>query len=433
VAWFARVRREWGNFEAALTWAVEREDADLAVRVASMTPYWWRRGLMSEGRRWLDLVLGLLREPASNPATTGAALRITISAGFLSGASGDVANGLRLIERGEAIAREVGDTGALAMAMAFRAWLGWLLDRPEWTDEVLAEAVDLEGHADPWSMGFCLTILGVWMTTQGRYEDGLPVLERAVPLLEGSDEIVGRSVAEAGIALAKCGLGDAVSAMAHAERSLRMLRESGDVQALPTVVEGALVVSWKCGPPPAHGLHAARARVMGGIERVRETAGVQRAPNWRADWDALLRQTRAGLGVEAFMDAYASSPEVSPLEVIDDALRLFTEFASLTDYPEASESTEPRTVPARAAGAASLASTATLLTSREREVALLIARGFTSRQIADHLVISERTADTHAGHIREKLGLHSRAEIAAWVAREGLDPLDGAFPPERGA
>jgi len=58
------------------------------------------------------------------------------------------------------------------------------------------------------------------------------------------------------------------------------------------------------------------------------------------------------------------------------------------------------------------------LTPRAREVALLIAQGRTSREIAEHLVISERTADTHAEHIRDKLGLRSRAEIAAWVARQ---------------
>jgi DNA-binding CsgD family transcriptional regulator len=60
------------------------------------------------------------------------------------------------------------------------------------------------------------------------------------------------------------------------------------------------------------------------------------------------------------------------------------------------------------------------LTAREREVAALIGRGMTSKEIADALVITERTADTHAAHIREKLSLRSRAEIAAWATRSGL-------------
>ena len=60
------------------------------------------------------------------------------------------------------------------------------------------------------------------------------------------------------------------------------------------------------------------------------------------------------------------------------------------------------------------------LTSRERQVAACIARGLTSRQIAEELVISERTADTHADHIRAKLGLQSRAQIAIWAIEYGL-------------
>jgi DNA-binding CsgD family transcriptional regulator len=60
------------------------------------------------------------------------------------------------------------------------------------------------------------------------------------------------------------------------------------------------------------------------------------------------------------------------------------------------------------------------LTAREQEVAVLIAQGKTSKEIADVLIIAERTADTHAAHIRDKLGLRSRAEIAAWAVRQGV-------------
>lgn len=55
------------------------------------------------------------------------------------------------------------------------------------------------------------------------------------------------------------------------------------------------------------------------------------------------------------------------------------------------------------------------LTGREQEVARLIAQGYTNRQIADHLRISERTADTHVQNILNRLGLVSRAQVAAWV------------------
>jgi DNA-binding NarL/FixJ family response regulator len=58
-----------------------------------------------------------------------------------------------------------------------------------------------------------------------------------------------------------------------------------------------------------------------------------------------------------------------------------------------------------------------LLTAREREIAALVARGLTNRQIADALHISTRTASTHVQHILSKLGLRSRAEVAVWFMR----------------
>ena len=59
---------------------------------------------------------------------------------------------------------------------------------------------------------------------------------------------------------------------------------------------------------------------------------------------------------------------------------------------------------------------AVLLTRREREVATLVRQGLTNRQICAELVISERTVDAHVCKILKKLGLRSRAQIAAWVA-----------------
>jgi DNA-binding CsgD family transcriptional regulator len=60
------------------------------------------------------------------------------------------------------------------------------------------------------------------------------------------------------------------------------------------------------------------------------------------------------------------------------------------------------------------------LTAREREVAALIARGRSNREIAAVLFLSERTVETHTGHIRDKLGLTSRAQVATWAVERGL-------------
>jgi DNA-binding CsgD family transcriptional regulator len=57
------------------------------------------------------------------------------------------------------------------------------------------------------------------------------------------------------------------------------------------------------------------------------------------------------------------------------------------------------------------------LSPREAEVAQLVAEGLTNRQIADRLVISERTAQNHVQHILTKLGFTTRSQIAVWSAR----------------
>jgi len=65
------------------------------------------------------------------------------------------------------------------------------------------------------------------------------------------------------------------------------------------------------------------------------------------------------------------------------------------------------------------------LSSRERQVALLITQGLTNREIAEQLVIAERTADTHVTNILNKLGLSSRAQVAAWTVAGGMTSSNG--------
>jgi non-specific serine/threonine protein kinase len=60
------------------------------------------------------------------------------------------------------------------------------------------------------------------------------------------------------------------------------------------------------------------------------------------------------------------------------------------------------------------------LTTRERQVAALVAHGLSNRQIAARLVISTRTASNHVEHIFNKLGLRTRSQIAVWAVNAGL-------------
>jgi DNA-binding CsgD family transcriptional regulator len=60
------------------------------------------------------------------------------------------------------------------------------------------------------------------------------------------------------------------------------------------------------------------------------------------------------------------------------------------------------------------------LTAREREVAGFLSQGKSNREIAEDLVLSERTVESHVGNILTKLGFDSRAQIAVWAAEKGL-------------
>ncbi|HEX5155595.1 MAG TPA: AAA family ATPase [Ktedonobacterales bacterium] len=114
-------------------------------------------------------------------------------------------------------------------------------------------------------------------------------------------------------------------------------------------------------------------------------------------------------------DAARSANEARELayqlaETIPDAvLRAVFLRQSLASLP-----TEPKRS-AEIARAASL-----MLTAREREVAALVAQGKSNRAIADELVISERTTESHVTNILGKLGFSSRAQIAAWAVDIGL-------------
>jgi DNA-binding NarL/FixJ family response regulator len=76
--------------------------------------------------------------------------------------------------------------------------------------------------------------------------------------------------------------------------------------------------------------------------------------------------------------------------------------------------------PALARGATRVSTDAPRLTPLEREVAVLLAQGRSNRQIAQALVISERTAAVHVEHILSKLDLHSRWQLAESAAALGL-------------
>ncbi len=70
------------------------------------------------------------------------------------------------------------------------------------------------------------------------------------------------------------------------------------------------------------------------------------------------------------------------------------------------------------------ADAASVLTAREREVLQLIAEGWSTKNIAEHLYVSIKTAESHRRKIMKKLDLHTVADLTKYAIKEGLTSLD---------
>jgi len=165
------------------------------------------------------------------------------------------------------------------------------------------------------------------------------------------------------------------------EALVALKRPSEAVEALEGAKRGALE---RCETPLLWQIHRSLGRVYQSLKHEQEAR------------DALVAAREA---IESLA------------QTIDDAeLREHFRQTALASLPKAKPISPRRAVAAQFGG----------LTAREREVATLIARGKTNREIADLLVISERTAEGHVNNILGKLGFTSRAQIAAWVVEQGL-------------
>ena len=130
----------------------------------------------------------------------------------------------------------------------------------------------------------------------------------------------------------------------------------------------------------------------------------------------LLAQRRRTDAEEAF-NAARASVETLAATLPDDAcadggptLRAQFLERSATRFPPLPAASPRQTAKERYGG----------LTSREREVAILVAQGLSNRDIAGRLTISERTAERHVANIMLKLDFNARTQIAAWAVERGL-------------
>jgi serine/threonine-protein kinase PknK len=123
-----------------------------------------------------------------------------------------------------------------------------------------------------------------------------------------------------------------------------------------------------------------------------------------AGYEDNLSTARSRLGEAAFEEAWADGKAMTQQQAVEYALSEEETDPPTTPVPEQIPTGEPMGN----------------LTRREQEVALLVARGLTNRQVSTELGISERTAANHVARTLRKLGLRSRAQIASWATERQL-------------
>ena len=338
---------EHPNVRVALAWSLEQDPGTATALCARLWRFWWIRGHVAEGRRWLDAALA---GPPGDDALHASAL---IGAGVLARTQGAYGRAVELLEQGAALARSVGDRGAAALASLnlgivaeHRGEHGRataLFDEARAVYESLHDerglghsmnclgnvrlgAGDLEGAAvlfehalsifqelhDDWSVGMVLGNLGWIAHKQGRltvarslYEKGLTIY-RAL----GDDRAAANTLLNLGIARQESGAGQAVGLFEEALLSLSRLGERRGVAECLEALAGSRSAS---DPDVA-------AVLLSAAEHLRERIGAPLWPDEQTLRDRSVEHVRARLGTDQFdvlwqRGRFLSEPEVLAVAV----------------------------------------------------------------------------------------------------------------------
>jgi len=201
------------------------------------------------------------------------------------------------------------------------------------------------------------------------------------------------------IALALASLGQVARAQHHhvqsgllLQESLVLAREIGDRLGIARAFEGLVQVA-------AASDELRKAIVFAGAAQgLRDLIGAPLDASGQAFLDSTLRSVELVLGASARATAWTEGKMLP----VDRVIAMAMEWRM-----EPSASPEPQKTDA--------------LTRRERQVAALAARGWKNRDIAEELVITEKTAKNHVAHILAKLNLDSRTRLAALARDEHWD------------
>jgi ATP/maltotriose-dependent transcriptional regulator MalT len=388
-AWLERLEREHDNLRAARRWLHESKQKEAGLRLAgALWRLWSTHGYLEEGQRWLEEALA----GDDTPSLTRS--KVLNGAGGFAWLRGDLQRARAYLEQTLAMSQELGDRPGMARALTNLANVISALGDHARAKELLERCLALDRELDDTrGIAYSLGGLGDIAFYQGEFEQAGKYYEESLELHRklGDKRSVGLTLNSLG-AVARC-TGELQRAEELFEQSLALVREIDDrwITVLLLREIGCLLLE--------QNRTERAARVLGAADRHRSEIGLELEPQELAEYDRAVERARAELGAQAFQAAWSLGRAMTLDEAADHAL---SERAELDLATRKSAKPQPAT-----------------LTSREREVAALIAQGLTNRQIAQELHLSRRTVDTHVGKILHKLGLHTRARISDWVMKQG--------------
>ena len=460
--WRTRLEVEHDNLRAALRWTLESQEAEMGMQLAfSLVAFWRASNQDREGRNWCEQVLA---QPGTSARTAARAMAL-LAAGAMTMFQGDLPQAQLLLEESIAIGREVGRAAkrTLALALALLAYGSLLQGNLGAARELAEEGVRLFREVgEAWGTALALNHLGRATLELGDPVAARPLLEESAALFRaGNMQRLAMPLNTLGrVALRQ---GDDTGARAYCEEALAVARATGDelfiaeaLAQLGTVAlhvgdsgqatalyQQSLTLIWtrgyrECIAEDLAGLAATAsllgqperaARLFGAVEALREVSGIRLSPLPRADYDRAVEGIRAHLDEATFAQAWEKGRAMPLEQAIAEALATQDEPPTGTKFPQVNEeetssvvppgtplSQSPRALSPRRALKQHFGG----LTSREREVACLVAQGKSNRAIADELVVGVSTVEAHIKHIFTKLGFSSRAQIAAWAVDKGL-------------
>jgi predicted ATPase/DNA-binding CsgD family transcriptional regulator len=408
---YRELRAEHANLRAALDYAFAAGDmdAEAASLATDLYAYWQISGLLGEGRYWMAKALDRFPGPSQERAWA------LVMIGILATLQGEIPDALAALDEGIPMAERLGETvtasrgyGHRTLACAFAG----LHEQAMRAGTIAAERAAAIADAP------ALVALDVEMALAyfGMGEPRLAIERCAQGLRRfrpGSRERWMQGWLNCYTGLAQFLLGSLDDSAATLRTALAMKYELGDSVGMAYCLEslGWVAAAWK--------RYDRTALLLGAADALWDRAGR------RLSGDAALEQLRqqaaaaagAGLGAARYATLYNRGTRDSLAHVVALA-------AGDEDAAVATGGSAPRKRAAQAAEAAqhALAGTADAhaalgqLTSRQRQIAWLVAEGLSNREIAERLVISKRTVDTHIDHIFGRLGVSSRMQLAAWLA-----------------